>query len=839
MTQPDIDWTFDDAPVEGEAGPAGGAGPTPRRPGLIPPVRRARKPWPRWAWLALGALVVAALAGGYLFTRLGWRQLEAQIAAEVAYDDARSRAREIDAVLAAQMPNDQYWRAQRAAEVALGLPAPLPAGNMLPTAYPAQVIKVEALGSNLFAATVRRRYADSAGQVVSFDLVQRYHNAAPGEWQRLSTDYTGLVAATIVQGVWVSATVPTSDLPWLRPALVEADAMLTAACAAWQTCPLGNLLPLAFNVGPEALSPSVPPRSAEAAPAAYPIIFDLPSGAPNFPPRFILSAPQVAGRPADAAAQAAYNRALSAKVLGFMAGAIAQSPRGNSDYFLDALVARMEGQLGLSAAAGPLASALNFVAPADLWRLNHQYATPRSAAALDQHRQALDLMNTVLADQPPAVDGALLETVHRLDLSSLEAWLGTALLPGEVAEAMAHWDTAMQQGLGRPAPDGDWPEAEGLALICADSLSIVTQGARRPVALGFAPAAFYGATLNRSIGAGRYLAVNYSLRQLTEQAFTHLELWVFDQASGAPAVRVSENGYAVGWGADDALYYLPLDEPENDTGRPNGLALRRYDPASGQTTLVATNIFPGPAAAWSADRRSLLLTHETLGAEAGEPVSAVRLLTLDQPAATRSLVAVYPQFQRAYQPLFAPGGTAERGPVAYLLDRFGGVERNLELHVLDLASGEDRVLFGGAEADGAVGSIGMQLLWSPGGAWLGFGSYGGGVPRLFTVEAATGQAREWPVATGWQGAYFPVGFSADDGYFVAQNYNGPNDTEHYVIFDLNAAGDAPLRELDGSSLAWSPNGHTLAFSNPLGVFLVDAATGDYQRLQAEPCDLDW
>ncbi len=826
MTQPDFDWTFDDAPLEGEARPGGG-GPASQRPGLIPPARRARKPWPRWAWLALAGLAVSALLVAYGVTRVGWRRIEAQIAAEVAYDDARSRAREVNAVLAAQVTDDAYWRAQRTAEVRLGLPAPLPAGNLLPTAYPAQVIAVESLGGSLFAATVRRRYADSAGQVYSFDLVQRYYNLAPGEWQRLATDFSGLVAATLVQGVWLSATVPTSDLPWLKPALVEADAVLTAACAAWQTCPIGAPLSLAFNVGPEALNPSAPQRLGGAAPVAYPLIFDLSSSAPGFPPRFFLSAPQVAGRPADAEAQAVYNRALSVKLLGYMAGVIAQSGRGSSDYFLDALVARMEVQLGLSAPAAAPLSPLAWL-PADvLWSLPVARASSAAPADLDDRRQVFALMNMVLAGQPPVVDGTLLLSVHRTpDVQPFEDWLAMALLPGEVAEAVARWTTTAQQRLGQTAPD--WSAAEGLALICADKLSIVTQGALRPVAPAFTPPAFYAATLTRSGGAARYLAANFTRLQVTEQTFTHLELWVFDREAGAPPVRVSENGYAVGWGADDALYYLPLDAPTSDTGGHTGYSLARYDPVSGQTTTAAQNLFFAFEAAWSVDRRSLLFTEETQNARTGVVTTRPMLLTLGPPAALRALA------ERGYAPAFAPGSTAVQGQAAYLLGVIGEPGPRVELHVLDLAGGGERVLLDSAPAGAETISDGMQLIWSPGGAWLAFAGFGASGPRLRLVAVTrTGQAVPVPVATG--SASIPLGFSADDAYLAAQDIHGGP----FVLLDLNAAGSAPSRVLNGNSLAWAPAGHTLAFSNALGVFLVDAATGAYQWLQAEPCDLDW
>ena len=187
----------------------------------------------------------------------------------------------------------------------------------------------------------------------------------------------------------------------------------------------------------------------------------------------------------------------------------------------------------------------------------------------------------------------------------------------------------------------------------------------------------------------------------------------------------------------------------------------------------------------------------------------------------------------------AKGSTAEQGQVAYLRGGVSGSEGGLEVHGLDLASGADRLLFDSSQAGGEMISDGGVLMWSPGGTVLAFSGFGaGGSSRLFSVEAATGDWREWQAGQGSFATYFPAGFSPDDGYLAGQGLTGFSPTT-YVVFDLAGAGSAPTRELTGDSLAWSPSGHRLALSNRLGVFLVDAATGDYHWLQPEPCEVDW
>ncbi|MCC7361192.1 MAG: hypothetical protein IT317_17030 [Anaerolineales bacterium] len=829
MAQPEFDWTFEEAPAASEAPPAAGR-PEPPRPGAGPPERRpprlwrALRSWPRWArWALLGGLA-ALLLGGYGFVQLGWLRLQRQIAAEVAYDDARSRARAVDAVLAAQVSNDPYWRAQRRAEVELGLPAPLPAGSLALTSDPAWVVALRLEEPNIFAATVRRRYADSAGRVYDFDLQQRYQNLAPGAWTRLGADLRGLVAATSVQGAWLSATVPTNDLPWVRPALLAADEALLAACAAWESCPAGYRLSLAFNVGPEILNPSLPLRATEPFSAAYPLIFDLAASAPAYPERIVFSAPQITGRPADAAAQAAYNRALSAQLLGYMAAVISQSPRSRSDFLLDALVARMETRLGLSVTADPPLDPLNFVPAEAVWTHYQQALAGGGRAGLADRQRALALLNVVLVNQPPSVDGGLLRTVHRPYVAQLADWLAGSLWPGDVAHAAARWEAANRAALGPPA--ADWSSAEGLALSCAPGLALVERGRPRPIAPSFLPPEYSAASVIRAAG-GRYLALTYTVLDPGSAGGRQPQVWLIDQTGELPPRSLGVNSLAVGWDAAGAFYYLAFSP--DDPGLTS--TLLRLDLPSGQATAIAQNVFAW-ADSWSADRRALVVIR--FDSQAGA-AAAPYLLTLTPEVSLEPLVALEPQRVVGRDPVFGPGSTSTAGQVAYIVSA-AATTPAYTVRVLDLASGGEQVVFDSA-AGLTRGLNAAGLLWSPGGAWLAWGDFGTDVFSILAAPAAGGPAREWRLPGPSDGDY-PLAFSADDAFLAVQRSNG-SAVGPVALLDLNAPAGGPARPLSGRSLAWAPTGHTFAFSNALGVFLVDAATGDYQWLQAEPCDLGW
>ena len=224
MGSPQLDWSFANAPDDSgqtEAGPSQARGPSksPRR-------HLSRR-------LIVALLGVAALIGlgAWLFLRVGLLRIQSQLAAQITYEDQRARAGDVAAVLALQAPDQQPWRDQVAAQVRLGLVAPLPAGDLLPAGTPPRLASVDPLGGDLFSAIVTRDYVDSAGKIYSFDLTQRYRNLAPGQWERLPTDTTALITTTVFQGQRLSVTVPTADLPWQMPALQQADDLLVQTCA--------------------------------------------------------------------------------------------------------------------------------------------------------------------------------------------------------------------------------------------------------------------------------------------------------------------------------------------------------------------------------------------------------------------------------------------------------------------------------------------------------------------------------------------------------------------------------------------------------------------------------
>jgi hypothetical protein len=191
---------------------------------------------------------------------------------------------------------------------------------------------------------------------------------------------------------------------------------------------------------------------------------------------------------------------------------------------------------------------------------------------------------------------------------------------------------------------------------------------------------------------------------------------------------------------------------------------------------------------------------------------------------------------------FAPGSTSVAGQLAYVIN-YRNSDQRYQLRLLDLATGTEQVFFDSLDA-GLTNLQGSGYLqWSPGGTWLAWNNWLADSTgrstigaQLFIAPGTGGPARELKNPSG--AGYSPRGFSADDRYLAV--YGLFTFTPYPVaLIDLNAADDTPVRTLTGRGFAWAPTGHTFAFSNDLGVFLVDAATGDYHWLQAEACDLDW
>jgi len=221
MSETDLDWTFDNIPSGEPADPPTPSLPAPRRWPAAParPVPRpGLRGWRRpalligLALLGLGALVLA------LVYRDGWQRLRDQIAQEIAYEDAQSQARNVAAVRTLHVWATEDWGKRRLAEAAAGLAATLPAENLLPLAEPPRLDDLRLVEPYVYEANVLRRYADSAGQVYTFALTQRYRSTGPGLWARLPPVEPNPAETLTWAGRRISVTFPLADQPWIRNA---------------------------------------------------------------------------------------------------------------------------------------------------------------------------------------------------------------------------------------------------------------------------------------------------------------------------------------------------------------------------------------------------------------------------------------------------------------------------------------------------------------------------------------------------------------------------------------------------------------------------------------------
>src|SRR3990172_5735224 len=135
MSQPELDWTIDEAPAEHTAGQAPPA-PPPRR-SAPRPQRKVTWTRRRTGWLLTGlALLAAAALGVFLVYQNGWNRVQAQIRAAVVYEDEQSLAGNADAVRAVQLDDgdswNQVWQDRRGVEAQYRLAAPAPADNLRP-----------------------------------------------------------------------------------------------------------------------------------------------------------------------------------------------------------------------------------------------------------------------------------------------------------------------------------------------------------------------------------------------------------------------------------------------------------------------------------------------------------------------------------------------------------------------------------------------------------------------------------------------------------------------------------------------------------------------------------
>jgi hypothetical protein len=704
MSETDLDWTFDNIPSGEHVDPPPAAPQLPRARARMNAVARLRlvsagQPMPR-GWrraafmLGLALLGLGALALG-LFYRRGWERLRDQLAQEIAYEDAQSRARNLGAVQALHTWATEDWGKRRLAEAAAGLAATLPAENLLPLAEPPRLEELRLIEPSVYEANVLRRYADSAGQVYTFALTQRYRSTGPGLWARLPPLEPAPAETTTWAGRHISATYPLADQPWMAMALPQIDAYLSDACADWG-CPAGLRLPIAFT-GQVAELPRLgvvdrPPDAA--AGGGYPIIFDLAFRTRHYPRRVLLPSLQLAGRPYDAAASQALVRAITVHLLGQVAADLTVGNRSQYNVFLDALVARAEVRLGLSRLPPTGLALEDYVPVTELWREIVGNRGSSRPPGLAPRLQAAWFLESAVGERLASADASLL--LHLRWARSLPAWLEDSLQV-DGAAAVASWEAAAQARLAAAAPP-DWDRLSGLAYGCPDGLWLVRAG--RPERLPLDPRYAQLSPLALSPG-GRYLAVY--LAQPGAEQLQLLDLSDYSLRTVAPG-----RTRPLGWTPAGQLALLNESLFSSSEVLAGGFSL--YDPASGKLVSLSDSAVVQPPAglegAWSAshERLSLSLLHERASGKA----AAIETI----PGASASA--------------FPLGFSADGRYLAFFDQRASDAER--ALLALDRETGTPQPLLAGATA----------AAWSPSGHQLALAGPG----KLFVTDPATGR-HQW------------------------------------------------------------------------------------------------
>jgi Tol biopolymer transport system component len=763
--------------------------------------------------LGLALLGLAGAALGLVY-RGGWQRLRDPVAQEVAYEDAQSLDRNVAAVQALHVWATEAWGKRRLAEAAAGLAATLPAENLLPLAEPPRLEDLRLVEPYVYEANVLRRYADSAGQVYTFALTQRYRSTGPGFWARLPPLEPNPAETTTWAGRRISVTYPLADQPWMAAALPRIDAYLSDACADWG-CPAALRLPVAFTgqIG-ELPRLSVVERPAGAAAAGgYPIIFDLAFRTPRYPRRVLFPSPQLAGRPYDEAASQALVRALTSQLLGQIAADLTVGNRSQYNVFLDALVARAEVRLGLSRLPPPALAVQDYIPVTEIWREivgnRGSYRPPRLAPRL----QAAWFLDAVMGDRLASADGSLL--LHLRWARSLPNWLEGSLQIDGVSE-VERWEAEAQAQLAAASPP-DWDQLSGLAYACADGLWLVRAGLPERLPLDPRHAHLNSQALSPD---GRYLAV-----YLAEPGAPQLHLLDLSDFS----LRFVAPGHAqpLGWTATGQLAFFN-DMLFNATGSlANGVGL--YDPAAEAILALSEALVPLPThlqTLWSAQ-------HDWLSFNRLDPrVSGL--------ASARTIVVAF-SADPEIQPVAAPGFSLALSPdgrwLAHVTSGGPAGRAPVRLQLLELSTQVSYDLLAPAGLDAA--SV-LASLWSPDGvrlAALVLRRSGQRELILFRLDPAGPPASIEPIP-GASPSAFPVGFSADGRYLAFFDQRASDAERALLALDLET-GTTQMLLSGATSAAWSPSGRLMAIAGPGKLFVTDPATGRHQWIAGGDCSPVW
>jgi hypothetical protein len=818
LSKPDLDWSFDYIPAEQEGDAA---------PVKLPEAAalRARRRWrvPRWLAVTLLALAAGTALGAYVFQRVGWQRLEAQVAHEVVSEDAYARAGDVTLVRSFLAGDDASWAALRATEARHRLAVTLPAGHMRPLDAAPRVEAVAVLPNQLFEASVLRAFTDPTGQVYHFRYRQRYRNLGPGLWERLPTD----PAALALQGRWTGqflvAVFPMDDWPWMETALPRLDAWLVQACADWE-CPNHARVTLTFSGQPADLRP-LRGQSTEpvTGPPTMPIVFALNQQRPLFPARLVLPALLVAGTPVEPEASEALLRALAVQSLLHLAQQVAGLSQDGADFYLEALVARAETRLGISPALAYMPVPDAYVPPPGLWSRGLGGRAVDLPSDPTYRLQALAFLNYALADAPAAADGALLRGLRRQ--AGLVPWLEAALGPA-AARLPAAWTTRVTTA-SAPGMPLAWQRLNGLTYTCEDGAWLIRGRALEPL---WTDSDAQSATASRLSPEGGYMA---TLRFSSVNAMGRLRVLAVDTGQ---AQTVAEARYValLGWSADNALLYLQNDV---NTASLRGVRLMRYDPAAGLSRMVVPNavrpfgvLTNGTNEAnWSPDRAALVLTLNVAADGAPARWAAALVRVAGTGAAADQVV---PLGAESAVPILAPDAVE----AVYERQLAGGPQ--LVAH--NLATGARRRLVTAADLERAVveGHFMPERLvpveWSPDGEELLFLASGTDYGSHLYRVGRDGQGLRHVAGAGQGGWVSPLGFSADGRYLGYFEASLSDPAVRLQVLDTATGQDQDLAVYPGS-VSWSAEGHLLALAVEDGAYVLDPATGERRWLAFQTC----
>jgi LysM repeat protein len=261
--------------------------------------------------------------GLWLAVRVGWQRLSADVTALARYEERYSQAGEADIVLAVQDPDDPAWIEARQTQVEANLPAPLPAPALDLDPVGLQINTISPLLADWVRADVSRQFEAEGGERLAFVLPQFYRRLGPGDWVRagVPSHYWGQWFDW--QGERLVVRHSERDRALVERIAPQVDGLLGDACALWgEACAGLPAAQLYFSnlIGSLDYDPLANVEvHVEFSDHAGHVL--LPAG--NF---ISVPSPQLAGLPADEAAERYYAEYLAVKLIADLASAGAQSP---------------------------------------------------------------------------------------------------------------------------------------------------------------------------------------------------------------------------------------------------------------------------------------------------------------------------------------------------------------------------------------------------------------------------------------------------------------------------------------------------------------------------------